>query len=267
MEDIGEKHIVSFSGGKDSTAMLLLMIEKGMKIDEIIFCDTGMEFPEMYEHIKKVEDHTKRKITILKSEETFEYYMFEHEIKHRDKKNDGVLGYGFPRMTNRWCTIKLKQQLFERYIKEKYKGLTVVRYIGIAFDELNRVKEYEYPLVSWGVTEKQALKYCYDKGFDWNGLYEKFDRLSCWCCPLQRLSELEILYIEYPDLWNKLKVWQSKTYNLFRPDYTLDELELRFGVLNDFKKVLNEYDLNCTNKIKKAIVNDLKKEMFKVVTD
>ena len=49
-----EKHIVSFSGGKDSTAMLLLMIEKGYKIDEIIFLDTGVEFPEMYEHIEKV---------------------------------------------------------------------------------------------------------------------------------------------------------------------------------------------------------------------
>ena len=35
------KHIVNFSGGKDSTAMLLKMIEKDMPIDEIIFCDTG----------------------------------------------------------------------------------------------------------------------------------------------------------------------------------------------------------------------------------
>jgi tRNA(Ile)-lysidine synthase TilS/MesJ len=32
-----KRHIVSFSGGKDSTAMLLMMIEKGMPIDEIIF--------------------------------------------------------------------------------------------------------------------------------------------------------------------------------------------------------------------------------------
>ena len=51
--EINNKHIVSFSGGKDSTAMLLKMIEKGMPIDEIIFCDTTAEFPEMYDHIKK----------------------------------------------------------------------------------------------------------------------------------------------------------------------------------------------------------------------
>lgn len=38
-------HIVSLSGGKDSTAMLLMMIERKMPIDLILFCDTGLEFP------------------------------------------------------------------------------------------------------------------------------------------------------------------------------------------------------------------------------
>lgn len=42
MQDV---HVVSFSGGKDSTAMLLWMLELGMTVDEIIFCDTGVEFP------------------------------------------------------------------------------------------------------------------------------------------------------------------------------------------------------------------------------
>ena len=41
-------HAVSLSGGKDSSALLLLMIEKGMPIDAVISADTGMEFPEMY---------------------------------------------------------------------------------------------------------------------------------------------------------------------------------------------------------------------------
>ncbi len=84
------KHIVSFSGGKDSTAMLLKMLENKMKIDEIIFCDTGKEFPQMYQHIRKIEDYIKRPITILKSEKSFDYYMFEHEKtrgKNKGKKD------------------------------------------------------------------------------------------------------------------------------------------------------------------------------------
>ena len=40
--------VVSCSGGKDSTAMLLLMIERGMPIDMVLVADTGLEFPEMY---------------------------------------------------------------------------------------------------------------------------------------------------------------------------------------------------------------------------
>lgn len=51
------EHIVQFSGGKDSTAMLLMMLEKDMPIDEIIFCDTGKEFPQMYEHIEKIQKY------------------------------------------------------------------------------------------------------------------------------------------------------------------------------------------------------------------
>lgn len=57
------KHIVKFSGGKDSTAMLLMMLERGLPVDEIIFCDTGLEYPEVYEHIKAVEKSTGRQIT------------------------------------------------------------------------------------------------------------------------------------------------------------------------------------------------------------
>ena len=37
-------HIVSLSGGKDSTAMLLRMLEEGWQVDLILFCDTGLEF-------------------------------------------------------------------------------------------------------------------------------------------------------------------------------------------------------------------------------
>jgi len=55
------KHIYMFSGGKDSTAMLLKAHELNMPIDRIICADIGAEFPQMYEHIKKVEKYINRK--------------------------------------------------------------------------------------------------------------------------------------------------------------------------------------------------------------
>ena len=45
------KHVISLSGGKDSTALLLRMLEEKMPVDVILFCDTGLEFPQMYEHL------------------------------------------------------------------------------------------------------------------------------------------------------------------------------------------------------------------------
>ena len=51
------KHIVSFSGGKDSTAMTLKMLEDGWWVDEIIFADTGKDFPQMISHINKFDDY------------------------------------------------------------------------------------------------------------------------------------------------------------------------------------------------------------------
>lgn len=41
------KAVLSVSGGKDSSAMLVKMYNEGIHIDEIIFCDTGLEFDEI----------------------------------------------------------------------------------------------------------------------------------------------------------------------------------------------------------------------------
>jgi len=223
----GYLNIVSFSGGKDSTAMLLMMLEKGMRIDEIIFCDTGKEFPQMYEHIEKVSEYTGRQITTLKNKKSFEYYLGWH-VKTKGN-NTGDVGYGWPDFQNRWCTA-LKRQAIKKYLENKEHYL----YQGIAFDEIERTKKnndgrnHKYPLVDWGITENQALKYCYKHGFDWGGLYRKFKRVSCYCCPLQSIPELYMIYNNFSELWNDIKKMDAMSYRKFRNDYSLDELEKRF---------------------------------------
>ena len=44
-------HILNFSGGKDSTAMILWAIEKELDF-ETVFFDTGLEHPKTYEYIQ-----------------------------------------------------------------------------------------------------------------------------------------------------------------------------------------------------------------------
>ena len=107
-------HLVSFSGGKDSTAMLLGMLERDMKIDCILFCDTGLEFPAMYDHIAKVEKDIGRKITSVRAEHTYEELMFDVPVRRSADSpvvrqyGAQLNGYGWPGPRQRWCTTRLK---------------------------------------------------------------------------------------------------------------------------------------------------------------
>jgi len=220
-------NVVSLSGGKDSTAMLLMMIEKNIKIDKIIFVDTTKEFPAMYKHIKKIKKICPVEITTIEID--FDYW-FGERIKTRGKI--GEIGYGWPHYLGRWCTgLKIQAKL-------KNKDKNDIDFIGIAYDEKHRVMKntsreiFRYPLVEWGITSAQALQYCYSKGFDWDGLYEKFNRVSCYCCPLSRISELRILYNDFPELWKELEEMDKKTFRNFRKDYTLKELKEKFDKEN-----------------------------------
>ena len=223
------KHIVQFSGGKDSTCMLLMMLERDMPIDDIIFCDTTMEFPGMYDHIAKVEGYIGRKVTRLKPPHDFIYYFARY--KKTRGKNKGKCGYGWPRMWARWCTRLFKIDLTDKYLRNIGE---YVLYIGIARDEPKRHKKRGdnviHPLYDWGITESMALQYCYDHGFDWGGLYERFRRVSCWCCPLQPLNELRNLRKYYPELWDKLLKMDEMVMYHFKPDCRLSDLERRFSM-------------------------------------
>lgn len=73
--------IASLSGGKDSTAMLLRLLEEARPIDEILFCDTGWEFPQMYDHLARLERYIGRPITRLKAQMTAEQYFYEYTAK------------------------------------------------------------------------------------------------------------------------------------------------------------------------------------------
>lgn len=148
-------------------------------------------------------------------------------MKKLEEKIRGRSGYGWATMFCRWCTSNLKNRVIDNYLK-KFKSEGYIEYIGIAYDEPKRVKDKCYPLVTWRMTEKDCLQYCYAKGFHWNGLYEHFDRLSCWCCPLKNLKELKILYKYYPELWEQLKQMDNRAYNKFRADYSVEELEKKF---------------------------------------
>lgn len=218
-------HIVNFSGGKDSTYMLLEMIRRGIHFDMVVNVDTGMEFPAMYDHIAKVERFLQAErgmsITRLYPPRSFEELMFQ-AVKETAEPGD-TPGYGWPAIKVRWCTGHLKVHIISHF----FSGLAVqpYHYIALAADEQYRLKRRnnqeahkKYPLIEWGVTEAQALAGCYEAGYTWDGLYEQFGRVSCWCCPLQSLAELRVLEQRHPDLWERLRKMDDRAIEQFGRD-------------------------------------------------
>ena len=194
-------HAVSLSGGKDSTAMLLLMIERGLPIDAVLTADTGMEFPEMYEHLQKLDDYLFAErglhLTWLRHPKGFEWLMFEEKkqrpasIENRQRLGVSLYGNGWPGPRVRWCTGQLKTHLIHKEINRLKGQYKAVSYVGIAADEPKRIKNERYPLMDWGITEKEALRICYDRGYDFGGLYQIYRRCSCWCCRCRALGSCE----------------------------------------------------------------------------
>ena len=47
--------------------MLLHLLELGEQVDEVVFCDTYKEFPQMYEHIEKIRKIARDEVDVVAS--------------------------------------------------------------------------------------------------------------------------------------------------------------------------------------------------------
>lgn len=187
--------------------------------------DISPEYPFL-----KLEQYLQFPITRLKPPHSFEYLFYEYAPPRKNPALEGLSGLSWPGPQCRWCTARLKTRIIDRYLRELKKEFEVVQYIGIAADEQERVREFQYPLVEWEMAEADCLAYCRARGFDWGGLYDLFRRVSCWCCPLQPLSELRTLRKHFPELWEKLRYMDAHTWRQFRADYSVEQLEQRFAL-------------------------------------
>ena len=250
------QNVVSLSGGKDSTAMLLHMIDRGEKIADIVFFDTGWEFPQLYAHLEHLERMIGRRITRLRprlplgvqtDKTPFDWMYSEYPMKGRKTGTVDKIGRGWAAPMRRWCTGKKQEALKAHVMALTYRydvSLPVMQCIGFAADEADRIEgstkagstfiKPRNPLIEWGWTEGDALQYCYDKGLYWGGLYKFFSRLSCFCCPLQPLAALRTLRWHFPELWARMLQMESwlpegDKGRRFRKELTVSDLEKRFA--------------------------------------
>lgn len=211
-------NIVSLSGGKDSTALLLMMLERGEDVAEILFFDTGWEFPQMYDHLEQLKKFIGRDIKILKPHMPFNYYLTEYPFNYR-ATGEPTCGYGWPQHNRRWCTRRKADALYRQHnAMTDYLSLPVRPCVGYAADEQHRADNFKstnkniiprFPLIEWGITEQQALEYCRKRGFTWGGLYDICDRVSCFCCPLGGIKNARRIWQHFPELWRQMIEMES----------------------------------------------------------
>ena len=229
------KYVASLSFGKDSMAMIIKIKELGLPLDEVIYVDimfdddTSGETPEMASFISKAEKILKEKfdieVTHLRGV-TFKEQFYK--VKQRGKHIGD--NYGFPYTIGAWCNDRLKMQPIKEYMRKQTDE--IIQYVGIAYDEPERYERLNHethiaPLYDLKITEKEAMEIC--RKYDLlSPIYKTSFRGGCWFCPKQRLSQLKWLYQEHNDLWNTLRDMEKDSFNTFRPNTTLKDLEERF---------------------------------------
>lgn len=226
------RHILALSGGKDSSALAVYMRGKVENM-EYVFCDTGEELDETYEYISKLQDFLCSKITWLKSEKDFRYYL--------DLYN-GVL----PDARTRWCTRMLKLKPYEDFIGYD----PVISYVGIRADEPNR-KGYistkpnirpVFPFVEDNIRLEDVERILKESGLGVPRYYEWRSRSGCYFCFFQQKREWIGLKKVHPDLFEKAKAFEKIDPETGR-QYTwnegesLDELAQRSdAIMQDYEK-------------------------------
>lgn len=144
--------------------------------------------------------------------------------------------YGFPGLAKigrpQWCT-ELKLKGFSQSTQTRGADTNIVRYIGIAADESERIKRnskpgFFLPLVEAGWDEPYCRKWCEENDL-LSPIYTTATRGGCWFCHNQGVEQLRLLRKNYPDLWKLLLKWDKDSPVTFHSDRrTVHDFDRRF---------------------------------------
>lgn len=221
-------HVIAISG-KDSLATAIVQTRRQPELEyQYVFCDVGMELPETYAWIDRVEKKLKIKL---------------QRIGRDLEKIIAQVGI-IPSFVRRYCTKMAKLEPLKEFM-DSFDG-KVIQYIGFRFDEKDRIPppgierniaEERYPLIEemidlpgvyklldeakvlppsfmWGrlydaVYESvgPASKRFIDNAAPWtlSYLFSWRSRSNCFECHYQRLYEWVGLLEHHPELFEKAR--------------------------------------------------------------
>lgn len=194
-----ERHILALSGGKDSAALAVYLMDKVPDL-EYVFTDSGCELPETYEYLEKIQSVLGIEITILRSKRDFDYWL---------KYFNGVL----PSPQNRWCTRLLKLHPYEEYIGND----KAYSYIAIRGDEdregyKGNKKNIipKYPFFEDGFTKSDIIEILENANLGLPKYYKWRSRSGCYFCFYQSAEEWKGLSVHHNELFKKACEYESQ---------------------------------------------------------
>ena len=227
------KNYLSFGGGVNSVAMMLLLMDEGMEFGPGKDCEAVYvwmpDWPETHEYLMMLEEKG-YPITVITSQGmrttmgTKEGNLYEYAWKQRM----------MPQRHPRWCTARFIVGTLIKY----YSPPAFVM-IGIGADEAHRAKmnstggiEHRFPLIERNVDRKGCLDIIAA-----HGLLLPI-KSGCYICPFQRVSQFKQLRRKHPELFCKL-VELEKRNNEYR---VLKGNQPYYNLKKPISQVVNEPD-------------------------
>lgn len=193
---------VSYSGGKDSLATLLVVTKAIGKVP-LLFADTGLEFPETYDNIADAANRYGLEV-IRTDGNTMFWKTFDQQ--------------GPPAVNARWCCRVCKLNPVGDLIREewgeclsfigqrRYESTTRARSDRVWRNKNVRTQLSAAPIHYW--TALHVWLYLMREKAPYNVLYERhLDRIGCFMCPSSDMALIHRIEAEYPDLW---RGWLSR---------------------------------------------------------
>lgn len=236
--------VVSLSGGKDSTACVLLALDNGMPC-RFVFADTGNEHELTYAYVR---EYLPRRLGITIDEVRADFsaaierkrrYVVEQWPKKGvsqeaiDRALPMLVATGvpfldlcimkgrFPSRMVQFCTHELKRYPLDKYLLDLLvQGHEVESWRGVRRDEstwrrstVARERTAEgwtnvHPIVDW--TAQQTVDYVRGKGVELNPLYSQgMGRVGCMPCINVGKNELAQIAQRFPEVIQRIREWEA----------------------------------------------------------
>jgi len=209
----------------NSTAIVCLHAQGKLRLDGVVFADTGGEHPETYEHLRIMEEFCRGidlPFHVVSAGDLYTEY-FEKQI--------------IPFRAFRSCTDKFKIRPIKKFAKANYVG-EVAFILGIDYGERHRAERYmgqgyEFPLIEMGIDREGCKEIIRDSGL------EVPIKSGCFYCPftkkdgwLNLLKKHRELFLKAEEFEQNCRRYPSQTLTAKPLKQIRESIELQNSLCN-----------------------------------